>query len=62
MEAIISSPFLWCLETLTKEKLKESYGTTRDASIIAELHTWVRLEVKDELLQLGVRMNMRVDP
>ena len=40
----------------TKEK------TARDVAIIAELHMWVHLGVRDEFITIGVRVNMCKDP
>ena len=65
MEASIHSHCLWRLETLSKqseEKLEEYQGTTRDVNIVFIIHTWVRLEVRDEFITIGVRMNMCRDP
>jgi len=37
------------LEEQPKEKLEESYGTTRNTVIVVGLHTWTQLEVRDKL-------------
>ena len=64
MEASI--PFsLWCLGTLSEqseEKHEESQETVRDAAIVVTMHTFARLEVRDEFITIGVRMNMYKDP
>jgi len=47
---------------LSKEKLEESQEIARDAAIIVEIHTWAHLEVRNEFIAIGVRMNMCRDP
>ena len=46
----------------SEEKLKESHGTAKDAAITIGLHPWARLEVRDEFITIGVKMNMCRDP
>jgi len=55
MEATISSPSLWRLEILAEqfeEKLEESHRIARDTTITIELHSWARLEVRDEFITI----------
>jgi len=65
MKALIPFLSLYRLETLaeqSEEKLGESWETVKDVAITVELHTWARLEVRDEFIAIGVRMNMCRDP
>ena len=47
-----------------EEKLEESYGTYRDITITTttRLYTWAPLEVRDEFIVIGVRINICMDP
>ena len=50
------------LEKQLEEKLEESQGTARDVAITTGLHTRAFLEVRDEFIVIGVKMNIRKDP
>jgi len=57
MEATISSPSLWHLEILVEqweEKLEVSQGT----AITIGLHPWALLEVRDEFIAIGIRIDI----
>ena len=61
-----SIPFsLWRLGTLSdqsEEKFEKSQEIDRDAAIVVTMHMWACLEVSDEFIAIGVRMNMCRDP
>ena len=46
------------LSEQSEEKHEESQETVRDAAIVVTMHTFGRLEVRDEFIAIGVRMNM----
>ena len=53
------------METLAKkleENIEKTLGTTRDAAITTGLHMWACLEVRDECIAIGVRINTCRDP
>ena len=50
------------LSEQSEEKLEESQEAARDAAIAVTIHTWARLEVRDEFIAIVVRMNMCRDP
>ena len=65
MKALIPFPPLWRLETLAEqpeEKLGESYQIAKDTAITTKLHTWFLLELRDEFISIGVRINVCMDP
>ena len=50
------------LSEQSEKKHEESQETARDADITVTIHKWAHLEVRDEFIAIGVRMNMCKDP